>query len=218
MRVSPCPTEGIDPSCGAGSHLGRGRLPAAHSLEQDDQQDDDDDEGANPDVHVGAVTPAVGKARPPRLAVALPPVLAGPRRVAPDPLTVAVRSLRGDALDRVGEVEDRDVRARPAASPPWSVSAPRPPRSLSRLKRSPASLTSPVSESFPIPPNTRSLPAQPCSVSSPSPPASRSRPASPLAESLLAPPRIRSSPGPPAASSFPGPMNVRSSPAPSSTP
>src|SRR5215208_2914525 len=77
MRVSPCPTEGIDPSCGAGSHLGRGRLPAAHSLEQDDQQDDDDDEGANPDVHVAAVTPAIGKASPLRLAVPLRLVCAG---------------------------------------------------------------------------------------------------------------------------------------------
>jgi hypothetical protein len=41
-----------------------GGWPFILRLEQDDQQDDDDDEGANPDVHVGALTPRFAKARP----------------------------------------------------------------------------------------------------------------------------------------------------------
>ena len=63
------------------------------------------------------------------------------------------------------------VRPRPAGRArrrPASVSAPAAAaEAVQVLKRSPASLTSPVRASFPVPPSSRSSPAQPCTVSLP---------------------------------------------------
>ncbi len=65
---------------------------------------------------------------------------------------------------------DREREAREV----YRTTDPAPPHSRSTLKRSPTSLTSPVSASLPIPPNSRSSPARPCRASSPGPPTRRS--------------------------------------------
>lgn len=106
QRSRPAPMEAcrrpayeVLPCCGAASHPAGGGWPRHPvRLEQDDQQDDDDDEGANPDVHVGAATPAIGKAR--HALALLVAVRARPRRVAPDPLAVALGRCGGRSLGR----------------------------------------------------------------------------------------------------------------------